>query len=76
MTSGDRKQKTSITSQTKLYKETLENINIFPLINLVVALTVVFFFTAIDLLLLQFISSKSIILFILLFLFVSSNQVS
>ena len=74
MTSGDGKQKTSITSQTKLYKETLENINIFPLINLVVA--VVFFFAAIDLLLLQFISSKSIILFILLFLFVSSNQVS
>ena len=74
MTSGDGKQKTSITSQTKLYKETLENINIFPLINLVVA--VVFFFAAIDLLLLQFISSKSIILFILLFLFASSNQVS
>ena len=37
------KQNTSIISHTKLFNETLENINVFPFINLVVTLIVEFF---------------------------------
>ena len=70
MPSGNTK--ISIKSKSKLWIEVLENINIFPFKNLVVKLTLVSFLIAKDFTLLTYSSSKSIKLFILLFLYASS----
>ena len=70
------KQKTLMISYTKLISETLANINIFPFINLVVIFTVVYFFIANDLIILQVASTKSIVIFIITLLFASCSLVS
>ena len=63
-------------SYTNDYYKIFANINIFLLINLEVALKLVFLFRAINFMLLHSFLSKSIMVLIFLFLKVSSNFVS